>query len=52
MMQKTVLKESTYSKKDFDRLEAACRKLEKEQKSPSFRKAVKEFIKESTSKSG
>ncbi|AJF60457.1 MAG: hypothetical protein QT03_C0001G0971 [archaeon GW2011_AR10] len=50
MRQKSVVveEEKPYSKRDFERLEAACRRLEKNQKDPDFRKAVKQFIKETT----
>ncbi|MBI4044076.1 MAG: hypothetical protein HY392_00015 [Candidatus Diapherotrites archaeon] len=50
MKQKSVLveEERPYSKKDFKRFETACRRLEKNQKDPNFRKAARQFIKETT----
>jgi len=50
MKSKSVLveKEAAYSKKDFEKWEKACKELEENQKDPDFRKAVKQFIKETT----
>ena len=48
MMQKTVLKEKGYSKKELNRIEAALKEAEKARKDPKIMKALEKFIKKTT----
>ncbi|HZX20518.1 MAG TPA: hypothetical protein VFF13_05885 [archaeon] len=47
-MQKTVLREKGYSKKELARIEAALKGAEKARKNPKIMKELEKFIKKNT----
>ncbi len=50
MFQKTVEREKPYSKADIAKLRKVGRELKEAKKDPKFRAALRQFIKETTSK--